>query len=257
MLRTGLARGTSFASASSSPTRAIALALTGTAGAVKWIDNFGIQILIYVMLGWGLNIVVGLAGLLDLGYVAFYRRRRLLRGAVLRGRVERSRQPPPAVPRRLRRRRDRGRHLRPDHRCPDAAAARRLPGHRDAGLRRDLPPGADQLGGVTNGYAGVSGIPRLPSSAFRSMPATRASPRCSVSSSPRCTAPCSFYYVILALAFLTAFVTLRLRRLPVGRAWEALREDEIACRSLGINTTNTKLTAFAMGAMFALFEDDR
>src|SRR4051794_35751720 len=38
----------------------------------KWIDNFGVQILIYVLLGWGLNIVVGLAGLLDLGYVAFY-----------------------------------------------------------------------------------------------------------------------------------------------------------------------------------------
>ena len=61
------------------------------------------------------------------------------------------------------------------------------------------------------------------------------------------------YYVILGLALLTAFVTIRLRRLPVGRAWEALREDEIACRSLGINTTNTKLTAFAMGAMFAGF----
>jgi branched-chain amino acid transport system permease protein len=61
------------------------------------------------------------------------------------------------------------------------------------------------------------------------------------------------YYLILALAFLTAFVTVRLRRLPVGRAWEALREDEIACRSLGINTTNTKLTAFGMGAMFAGF----
>ena len=44
----------------------------GTQGSIKWIDNFGIQILIYVMLGWGLNIVVGLAGLLDLGYVAFY-----------------------------------------------------------------------------------------------------------------------------------------------------------------------------------------
>jgi branched-chain amino acid transport system permease protein len=41
-----------------------------------------------------------------------------------------------------------------------------------------------------------------------------------------------------------------MRRLPVGRAWEALREDEIACRSLGINTVNTKLTAFAMGALF-------
>ena len=46
---------------------------------------------------------------------------------------------------------------------------------------------------------------------------------------------------------------MRLRRLPIGRAWEALREDEIACRSLGINTTNTKLTAFAIGAMFAGF----
>ena len=46
--------------------------ITGLGGAVKWVDNFGIQILIYVMLGLGLNIVVGLAGLLDLGYVAFY-----------------------------------------------------------------------------------------------------------------------------------------------------------------------------------------
>jgi branched-chain amino acid transport system permease protein len=61
------------------------------------------------------------------------------------------------------------------------------------------------------------------------------------------------FYLILALALLTNFVTLRLRRLPIGRAWEALREDEIACRSLGINTTNTKLTAFAMGAMFGGF----
>ena len=61
------------------------------------------------------------------------------------------------------------------------------------------------------------------------------------------------FYVILALALLTNWVTLRLRRLPVGRAWEALREDEIACRSLGINTTNTKLTAFAIGAGFGGF----
>ncbi len=59
--------------------------------------------------------------------------------------------------------------------------------------------------------------------------------------------------MILALALITNFVTIRLRRLPIGRAWEALREDEIACRSLGINTTNTKLTAFAIGAMFGGF----
>src|SRR3984893_13998824 len=50
----------------------IVVLAVGFGGAVRWIDNFGIQILIYVMLGWGLNIVVGLAGLLDLGYVAFY-----------------------------------------------------------------------------------------------------------------------------------------------------------------------------------------
>jgi branched-chain amino acid transport system permease protein len=61
------------------------------------------------------------------------------------------------------------------------------------------------------------------------------------------------YYVILGLALLTNWVTLRLRRLPLGRAWEALREDEVACRSLGINVTVTKLTAFAIGAMFAGF----
>ena len=61
------------------------------------------------------------------------------------------------------------------------------------------------------------------------------------------------YYVILGLALLTNWVTLRLRRLPLGRAWEALREDEIACRSLGINVTVTKLTAFAIGAMFGGF----
>ena len=41
--------------------------------------------------------------------------------------------------------------------------------------------------------------------------------------------------------------------MPIGRAWEALREDETACRALGINPTNTKLTAFAIGAMFAGF----
>src|SRR6516225_8912468 len=61
------------------------------------------------------------------------------------------------------------------------------------------------------------------------------------------------FYVILALALLTNWVTIRLRRLPIGRAWEALREDEVACRALGINTTTTKLTAFATGAMFGGF----
>jgi branched-chain amino acid transport system permease protein len=61
------------------------------------------------------------------------------------------------------------------------------------------------------------------------------------------------YYLILALRLLTNWVTIRLRRQPLGRAWEALREDEIACRALGINVTTTKLSAFALGAMFGGF----
>jgi branched-chain amino acid transport system permease protein len=61
------------------------------------------------------------------------------------------------------------------------------------------------------------------------------------------------YYLILILALITNYFTLRIRKLPVGRAWEALREDEIACKSLGVNPTNTKLTAFAIGAMFGGF----
>jgi branched-chain amino acid transport system permease protein len=61
------------------------------------------------------------------------------------------------------------------------------------------------------------------------------------------------FYLILALALLTNLFTLRIRKLPIGRAWEALREDEIACRSLGMNPRNTKLTAFSIGAMFGGF----
>jgi len=106
---------------------------------------------------------------------------------------------------------------------------------------------------LTNGYAGITSIPRptffgVPFNAdddgFAAVFGLEYSP---------IYRTIFLYYLILTLALLTAFVTVRLRRLPVGRAWEALREDEIACRSLGINTTNTKLTAFAMGAMFAGF----
>ena len=60
-------------------------------------------------------------------------------------------------------------------------------------------------------------------------------------------------YLILILALITNFFTIKIRNLPVGRAWEALREDETACRAIGINPTNTKLTAFAIGAMFGGF----
>jgi len=106
---------------------------------------------------------------------------------------------------------------------------------------------------VTNGYAGISGIPR-PS--FFGLPFNASDQGFAAFFGIEFT-PLHrlifLFYVILALALLTNWVTLRLRRLPIGRAWEALREDEIACRSLGINTTNTKLTAFAIGAGFGGF----
>lgn len=61
------------------------------------------------------------------------------------------------------------------------------------------------------------------------------------------------YLLALLLVMFTIFVIRRLIRMPVGRAWEALREDEIACRSLGLNRTVIKLSAFTIGASFAGF----
>jgi branched-chain amino acid transport system permease protein len=224
----------------------LALSLAGFQGAVKWVDNFGVQILIYVMLGWGLNIVVGLAGLLDLGYVAFYAVGAysyallaktfglsfwillplagslaafwgiLLGFPVLR--------------------------LRGDYLAIVTLAFGEI-------IRLVLINWVP----VTNGYAGITGIPRP---TFFGIPFNADddgfAARFGLEFSP-IYRTIFLYYVILALALLTAAVTVRLRRLPIGRAWEALREDEIACRSLGINTTSTKLTAFAMGGMFAGF----
>src|SRR5262247_708328 len=224
----------------------LAILFAGLGGAVKWIDNFGIQILIYVMLGWGLNIVVGLAGLLDLGYVAFYAvgaySYALLAKAFgfsfwlllpLAGTL--------------------------------AAFWGILLGFPVLRLRGDYLAIVTLAFGeiirlilinwvpVTNGYAGISGIPRP---TFLGIPFNASdegfAATFGLEFSPAYRT-IFLYYVILGLALLTAYVTVRLRRLPVGRAWEALREDEIACRALGINTTNTKLTAFAMGGMFAGF----
>jgi branched-chain amino acid transport system permease protein len=104
---------------------------------------------------------------------------------------------------------------------------------------------------VTNGAAGISSIPR-PS--FFGIPFTAGDDGFAATFGLEFSPihrTLFLYYLILVLALLTAAVTIRLRRLPVGRAWEALREDEIACRSLGINTTITKLTAFSIGALFA------
>jgi branched-chain amino acid transport system permease protein len=61
------------------------------------------------------------------------------------------------------------------------------------------------------------------------------------------------YLVAVLLVLFTVYVINRIQRMPIGRAWEALREDEIACRSLGLNPTVIKLSAFTLGASFAGF----
>jgi branched-chain amino acid transport system permease protein len=62
--------------------------------------------------------------------------------------------------------------------------------------------------------------------------------------------PQKYYYLLLALALLVILINLRLQNSRIGRAWQAIREDEIAAKAVGINTRNLKLLAFAMGASF-------
>ena len=225
---------------------ACALAMPALAG--RYYVDLGIVVLTYVMLGWGLNIVVGLAGLLDLGYAAFYAvgaysyalvaqtfglgfwsclplagMLAALWGVMLGFPVLR---------------------LRGDYLAIVTLAFGEI-------IRVVITNWVS----LTGGPNGISGIPRP----------TLFGLRFAVSDAPGTfagffhVAPSPLqrvvflYYVILGLALLTNWVTLRLRRLPLGRAWEALREDEIACRALGINITTTKLTAFAMGATFGGF----
>jgi branched-chain amino acid transport system permease protein len=230
-----------------------ALALLGFALAVpllfysnRYLLDLGILILTYVMLGWGLNIVVGLAGLLDLGYVAFY-----AVGAYSYALIAQQFGLSFWI-------------------CLPVAGILAafwgvLLGFPVLRLR------GDYLAIVTLGFGeiirlillnwqdftgGPNGISSIPRPTFFGLPFTAGdegfAAKLGLEYSP--THRVVFlYYLILALALLTNWVTLRLRRLPIGRAWEALREDEIACRALGINTTTTKLTAFAMGAMFGGF----
>ncbi len=64
------------------------------------------------------------------------------------------------------------------------------------------------------------------------------------------TGPIKYYYLLVALAIFVIIINLRLQNSRIGRAWQAIREDEIAAKAVGINTRNIKLLAFAMGASF-------
>lgn len=185
--------------------------------------------MIYVVLGLGLNIVVGLAGLLDLGYVAFY--------------------------------------------AVGAYSYALLNHHYGLGFWAALPVGGllgaffgimlgfpvlrlrgDYLAIVTLGFGeiirlilenwndfsfGPSGIANIPRPTMFGLENTLSG------------ATSFMYYLMLTMAVFTVVVVRRLRDSRIGRAWLALREDEIACQAMGIDRTRTKLTAFALGATWA------
>lgn len=92
--------------------------------------------------------------------------------------------------------------------------------------------------GFTKGPEGVAGIPR----------ASEGIPGLTLQNHTRI-----LYFIILAMVIFSIFVIRRLENSRLGRAWEAMREDEIACQSMGIDLTKTKLTAFALGAVWAGF----
>jgi branched-chain amino acid transport system permease protein len=204
-------------------------------------------ILIYVMLGSGLNIVVGLAGLLDLGYVAFYAvgaysyallsihfglsfwiclplagLLAAIFGILLGFPVLR---------------------LRGDYLAIVTLGF--------GEIIRQLLINWQSLTGGANGIGGIA-RPTLLGLDFQppSMSQNSFSEFFGIAYTPM-QRIVFFYYLILLLTLFTIVFINRIRRLPLGRAWEALREDEVACRSLGLNPTTIKLSAFALGAMFA------
>ena len=191
--------------------------------------NIMITGLIYIMLGLGLNIVVGLAGLLDLGYVAFY--------------------------------------------AVGAYSYALLNHHFGIGFWAALPIGAgvgvlfgillgfpvlrlrgDYLAIVTLGFGeiirlilenwnefsfGPSGIANIPRPSLFSIQLSLHN------------ATIYLYYLMILFVLFTIFVVNRLQDSRIGRAWIALREDEVACEAMGVDRRKTKLTAFALGATWA------
>jgi branched-chain amino acid transport system permease protein len=188
-----------------------------------------ISALVYVMLGLGLNIVVGLAGLLDLGYVAFY--------------------------------------------AVGAYAYALLNLHFGLSFWMVLPLSAllgtlfgvllgypvlrlrgDYLAIVTLGFGeiirivlenwnefsnGPRGIPNIPPPTFFGHNFGQDNTMIYI------------YFIVIALVLMTIFFVNRLENSKIGRAWIALRDDEIACQAMGIDKFKTKLTAFALGATWA------
>jgi len=216
----------------------IATSAIGGRGWVRIIDFA----LLYVMLALGLNIVVGFAGLLDLGYIAFY-----AVGAYTYALL--------ASP-------HFGLHLPIWMVLPLGAGTAGI-----FGLLLGAPTlklRGDYLAIVTLGFGeiiriflnnlnapvnitnGPQGVNRIDPISFGGFTLAKPLDIFGIS----VPSVHLYYYLFLILALLIIVVTMRLENSRIGRAWVAIREDEVAAKAMGINTRNIKLLAFAMGASF-------
>lgn len=215
----------------------------GSRGAV----NVMTLALIYVLLGLSLNIVVGYAGLLDLGHVAFYAIGAYTYAILAQHGVGFWTTLPLAA------------LLTGTLGLLLGFPVLRLRGDYLAivtlGFGEIIRILLNNLDSLTNGPKGINNIPKpgLFNIVFTRKGGAGETPFHELVGIPFSTEQRGIflYLIILGLCLLTLWVINRLLRMPIGRAWEALREDEIACRSLGVNTTGIKLSAFAIGAAFA------
>jgi branched-chain amino acid transport system permease protein len=214
-----------------------ALAQVGT----TWvrITNYAI---LYVLLALGLNIVVGFAGLLDLGYIAFYAVGAYTYALLASPHFDL--------------------HLPFWVILPIGAAVAAFFGVLLGAPTLKLR--GDYLAIVTLGFgeivriflnnlsrpvnitSGPQGIARIDPFSIDGFSFARPETIAGLEFS----GPIKYYYLLLAVMLAVILVNLRLQNSRIGRAWEAIREDEIAARAMGINTRNLKLLAFAMGASF-------
>jgi len=214
-----------------------ALSLAGTA----WVRIANLALL-YVLLALGLNIVVGFAGLLDLGYIAFY-----AVGAYAYALL--------ASP-------HFGLHLPFWAILPIGAATAALfgvlLGAPTLKLRGDYLAivtlgfgeivriflnNLSQPVNITRGPQGIAGIDPV---RVGGIDFSRSDRLFGIDFS----GPMKYYYLLLAVMLGIILVNVRLQNSRIGRAWEAIREDETAARAMGIDTTSLKLLAFALGASF-------
>ncbi|MBI5255674.1 MAG: ABC transporter ATP-binding protein [Burkholderiales bacterium] len=232
----------------------LVLPLVAQAAGNFWVRMIDFALL-YVLLALGLNIVVGYAGLLDLGYVAFY-----AVGAYMFG------------------------LLASPHLADTFAVVRtNFPGGMHMPILVVIPLGAalaglagvllgaptlklrgDYLAIVTLGFGeiirvfmnnldrpvnitnGPKGIQQIDSVKFLGMDFGRPGELFGFEFS----SVTKYYYLFLLLVVISVVICYRLEQSRIGRAWMAIREDEIAAKAMGINTRNLKLLAFGMGATF-------